>query len=57
MFSLFNKKIRMKLLEGKYHKLLEQAQNMRSYNRRESERIVAKANLLFRKIARLKSTV
>lgn len=47
----------MKLLEGKYLKLLKQAQTTKSYNSRESERILARANELFVEISRLKSAV
>lgn len=57
MFSLFNKKARVKLLEERYRKLLEQSQKMISYNRRESERILAKANEVFQKIVRIKASV
>ena len=57
MFSLFNKKARVKLLEERYRKLLEQSQKMISYNRKESERILAKANEVFQKIVRIKASV
>jgi len=57
MLSLFNRKARMKVLEGKYQKLLEQSQKMISYNRKESERILAEANEMFQKIVRLKASI
>jgi len=57
MFSLFRKKSKMKQLEEKYEKLLEQSYKMMSYNRREGERILAEANEVFQKIVRLKASV
>lgn len=57
MLNLFNRRARMKALEERYQKLLLQSQKMLSYNVRESERILAEANEVFRKIVRLKTSM
>jgi hypothetical protein len=56
---MFNylKKTRIRFLEDRYVRLLKQSNKLRAYNRREADKIKARANEIFQKIVKLETTI